>query len=136
VALVGADCRAVGGGGIALLAHLSDPVLEVATTRHLHVEEGVALHELVDPATQRSLIASLIDGDPGARTARQLVATAPLPRAATTLGAPRGARRRRTGHCCSDALHRMPIATAPAPPSSRAQPASSKASSSPSPERR
>jgi len=93
VALVGVPIAALWGAAAFVLWRIYPTLLlEVATTRHLHVEEGVALYELLDPATHRSLIASLTDGDPERfRTACQLVATAPLPRAVTTLA--RGARR-------------------------------------------
>jgi hypothetical protein len=61
-------------------------LLEMASIRRLYVEEGLALPELVDPATQRVLAASLVDPNPQrVRAACTLVVEGPPGPAAAAL---------------------------------------------------
>jgi hypothetical protein len=61
-------------------------LLEMASLRRLHVDEGLALSELVDPVTQRLLAASLVDANPQrVRAACTLVAEGPLQPAVAAL---------------------------------------------------
>ncbi len=109
VGLVGLPIAAAWAAAALLLWRIYPTLLlETASMRRLHPDDGLPLAELIDPATQRVLAASLVDPDPDrVRAACALVAEGPAEGAVAALAHAAGRAPAENRPLLLEALHRL-----------------------------